>query len=60
MPHTDEDQEIVDILTSSIQSAARKMRASMSEGPDGPDCILTANEATIIYRILTEQVGLRL
>lgn len=56
----DKDREIEDILIVSIKSAAKKMKASMDEGPDGPPCVLTSSEATIIYRVLTEQMGLRL
>jgi hypothetical protein len=51
----------VALLRMAIKSAGAKLKAAMLEGPDGPDCILTPAEATIVYRLLTETPwGMRL
>ena len=55
----DEDREIVDIVTQTMRNAMRKMRAARDGGPSCGDVVLTANEATIIYRMMTEVVGVR-
>lgn len=46
-------------MLETLQSAARKLHGGMKDGPFGPDVALTTAEATVLYRILTEQLGLR-
>lgn len=49
-----------EIMVNSVNSAAAKLRAGMNSGPDGDHpVVLTPAEATVIYRLLTEQFGMK-
>lgn len=48
-----------EIMVNSVNSAAAKLRAGMNSGPDGDPVVLTPAEATVIYRLLTEQFGMK-
>jgi hypothetical protein len=50
-------EENVRYVRGEIQSALGKLKASMHRGPDGI-VTLTNSEGTIIYRLLTEQLGI--
>lgn len=54
------DQEIQDHLKAVLDSAAKKLKAGMDEGPGGPDVVLTTEEATLVYRLMTDGAGMRL
>jgi hypothetical protein len=41
-----------------IQSGLDKLKAGMCEGPNAK-VTLTSNEGTILYRLLTEQLGVK-
>lgn len=47
----------VRVLADTIQSAGKKLKVAMDGGPDSPDVVLTPEEATIVYRLLKEQLG---
>lgn len=56
MPIDPRLQPYHDVLVAS-ESAARKLKASMDEGPDGQPCVLTPAEATIVLRALAPHYG---
>jgi hypothetical protein len=45
-------------VQSEIQSGLDKLRAGLHEGPEAT-VTLTSNEATILYWLLTEQLGIK-
>lgn len=45
-------------LTSVIYRALDKLKASMMDGPEGKPAELTPEEATMVYRALTESLGI--
>lgn len=50
----------VEQLSRVLKSTGRKLEASMRSGPSefgGEVCVLTSEEATVLYRVLTEQAG---
>jgi hypothetical protein len=51
--------EFQKILVDSINSAGIKLGRAMRQGPEGPGATLTPEEATVVYRILTEKLGMR-
>jgi hypothetical protein len=48
-----------DDLKQTMESALRKLKAGMDEGPFGPDVTLTTSESCLLYRMLNERLGLR-
>lgn len=40
-------------------SAMKKLRAVMNAGPFGAPAVVTPSEATVLYRMITEQAGMR-
>lgn len=49
----------MDDLKQTIESALRKLKAGMDDGPFGPDVVLTTSESCVVYRMLNERLGLR-
>ena len=49
----------MDELKETIESAMRKLKGGFDDGPFGPDVALTTSEACVLYRILTEQAGVK-
>lgn len=41
-----------------LDGALDKMKVSMDGGPEGPSAVLTPQEATVLYRSLTEVFGI--
>lgn len=52
-------QEAMQAVATNYNSAMKKLRTGMNEGPFGPPVVLTASEATTLYRMMTEQAGMR-
>ena len=48
-----------DDLKRTLESALRKLKGGMDDGPFGPDVTLTTAEACLVYRTLSEGLGLR-
>lgn len=51
------DQQIQ--VATNYNSAMKKLRATMNEGPFGSPAVLTPTEATTLYRMITEAAGMR-
>jgi len=49
----------MDDLKQTMNDALDKLKAGMDDGPFGPDVALTTTEACVVYRMLTEQLGLK-
>lgn len=47
-------------LKQTLESAMRKLKAGFDDGPFGPDVQLTTAEACILYRAMTEQLGVKI
>lgn len=45
-------------LRGEVQSALVKLKASMDDGPGGENATLTPSESCLVYRLLTENLGL--
>jgi len=50
--------EQMNALVTSMASALDKLKAGMESGPEGDPVSLTPAEATVVYRLLTEQLGI--
>jgi hypothetical protein len=48
-----------DIILNKIESAGLKLKKCFEEGPEADPAVLTPEEATVIYRILTEKMRMR-
>jgi hypothetical protein len=48
----------LDLLMATIRSATAKLKVAVDEGPESPNVVLTPAEATVVYRLFTEQLGL--
>lgn len=48
----------LDDLKMTIDSALKKLKGGMDDGPFAPDVPLTTAECTVVYRILNERIGL--
>ncbi len=53
-PHPMEDH-----LLETLRSGIRKLKVGMDTGPFGDDVTLNPGEATLIYRILVEEMGIK-
>ncbi len=58
--HRRERLSATELMVDDVNSAGRKLRVAMEEGPDGLGCWLTPSEATVVFRLLTEQFGMKL
>lgn len=56
---TGREIEMMRAGTDAIMSALDKLANAMDAGPGGEPAVLHPNESTILYRMLTEVVGVR-
>lgn len=50
--------DMANALAKDLESALRKLKGGMDDGPFGPNVELTTSESTVLYRILSERLGL--
>lgn len=51
-------EETAELMRVTIDGALDKLKASMDGGPEGSSAVLTPQEATVLYRSLTEVFGI--
>jgi hypothetical protein len=51
------DMSQSEYLKRTVNNALDKLKASMDTGPGGDNAVLAADEATLVYRLITERLG---